>query len=64
MRIESLDKLVLEVSQKTGLTADKVRQLIGVLTAMLFDEKSGGFSGFMARLRERGLGAPLQSWIG
>lgn len=64
MRIESLDKLVLEVSQKTGLTADKVRQLIGMLTALLFDEKSGGFSGFMARFREHGLGASIQSWIG
>ncbi|QWP75295.1 OmpA family protein [Lysobacter sp. K5869] len=64
MRIEALNQLVLEVSQKTGLNSDKVRQLIGLLTAMLFDETSGGFSGFMARLRERGLGASIQSWLG
>lgn len=64
MRIESLDKLVLEVSQKTGLAGDKVRQLIGVLTAMLFDEGAGGFSGFITRLREKGLASTVQSWIG
>jgi OOP family OmpA-OmpF porin len=64
MRIASLDKLVLEVSQKTGLAGDKVRQLIGVLTAMLFDERTGGFSGFIARFREKGLASMVQSWIG
>lgn len=64
MRIEMLDSLINEVASRSNLSTEKVRQLIGVLIALIFDEKRGGFSGFARAFREKGLGHLMQSWIG
>jgi len=58
------DNLIQEVSGRFGLGPDKARQLVGVLIALIFDDKRGGFGGFSERLQQRGLGHLLQSWSG
>ncbi|WP_434030891.1 OmpA family protein [[Pseudomonas] boreopolis] len=58
------DSLMEDVAGRTGLSADKARQLLGALTALIFDEKQGGFAGFIDRFRQKGLGELVQSWVG
>jgi len=58
------DKLIQENSGRFGLGPDKARQLIGVLIALIFNDKRGGFGGFSALFQQRGLGSLLQSWSG
>ena len=64
MRIDLLDNLISDVSGRFGLTNDKARQLVGVLIALIFDEKRGGFAGFVRLFEQKGLGRLIQSWVG
>jgi len=38
--------------------------LLGMLLSLMFDEKRGGFSGFIDRFRAKGLGDAVTSWFG
>ncbi len=38
--------------------------LLGMLLSLMFDEKCGGFSGFIDRFRAKGLGDAVTSWFG
>ncbi len=38
--------------------------LLGMLLSLMFDNKRGGFSGFIDRFRARGLGDAVTSWFG
>jgi len=61
---ETLDNLVHDVAERFGLSTDKARQLMGVLIALIFDSKRGGFAGFASLFYQKGLGSLVQSWIG
>ncbi|MEI2455865.1 OmpA family protein [Lysobacter firmicutimachus] len=64
MRIDLLNSLVGDVAHRFGLSMDQARQLAGVLIALIFDEKRGGFAGFVHLFESKGLGSLVQSWIG
>lgn len=64
MRIDLLDNLISDVSGRSGLSPDQTRQLVGVLIALIFDEKRGGFAGFVRLFEQKGLGGLVRSWIG
>ncbi len=38
--------------------------LMGMLLSLMFDDKRGGFSGFIDRFRAKGLGDAVTSWLG
>lgn len=57
------DRLIEDVAGRFGLSADKARQLMGMLTGLIFNQ-SGGFTGFLDRFRQKGLGNVVQSWVG
>lgn len=64
MNAEMFDNLAHDVAERFGLSADKARQLMGVLIALIFDSKRGGFAGFASLFYQKGLGNLVQSWIG
>lgn len=64
MRIDFLNSLIGDVAYRFGLSTDQARQLAGVLIALVFDEKRGGFTGFVHLFESKGLGRLVQSWIG
>ena len=57
------EALVEQVAGRFGIGPDKVRQLMALLTGLMFNQ-SGGFSGFLDRFRQQGLGDIVQSWVG
>ena len=58
-----LESLIEQVAARFGIGADKVRQLLPMLTALMFNQ-AGGFSGFLDRFRQQGMGDIVQSWVG
>lgn len=58
------DRLIDDVAGRFGLSADKARQLFGMLLATIFDQERGGFAGFIDQFRQKGLGHIAQSWVG
>lgn len=58
------DTLLNSVASRFGLSADKAKQLLGLLIALIFNEKRGGAAGFVDLFRSRGLGGLVDSWIG
>lgn len=57
------DVLIDQVAGRFGIGADKVRQLLGLLTGLMFNQ-AGGFAGFLDRFRQQGMGDIVQSWVG
>jgi uncharacterized protein YidB (DUF937 family) len=57
------DSIINESSQKFGL-GDKAGSLLSSLLSLITDEKQGGFSGFLDRFRQVGLGDIADSWVG
>jgi outer membrane protein OmpA-like peptidoglycan-associated protein/uncharacterized protein YidB (DUF937 family) len=55
--------LIDQVAARFGIGPDKVRQLLPLLTGLMFNQ-SGGFAGFLDRFRQQGLGDIVQSWVG
>ncbi len=64
MNTGTFDHLIEEVAARFGLSADKTRKLMGVLIALIFDDKRGSFAGFANLFQQKGLGSIVQSWIG
>lgn len=64
MNTGTFDSVIEEVAARFGLSIEKARKLMGVLIALIFDEKRGGFAGFVNLFQQRGLGSIVQSWIG
>ncbi len=58
------DTLLNSVAARFGLSADKAKQLLGLLIALIFNEKRGGAAGFVDLFRSRGLGNLIDSWTG
>jgi uncharacterized protein YidB (DUF937 family)/outer membrane protein OmpA-like peptidoglycan-associated protein len=56
------DSIIDEVQKKFGL-GDKAGGLLTVLLSMISDKENGGFSGFLARFKEAGLGDLAASWV-
>jgi len=58
------DSLLNEVSARFGISLDKAKLLLGSLIALIFNEKTGGVTGFVDRFRSLGLSGMVDSWIG
>lgn len=56
------DSIISEAGNKFGL-GDKSGTLLSALLALMTDEKQGGFTGFLDRFSEAGLGDTVASWI-
>ncbi|MCU0756879.1 MAG: YidB family protein [Xanthomonadales bacterium] len=57
------DVLLKDLAQRFGL-GDQARPLLGLLLALIFDPRRGGFPGFVDQLRQGGAGDQSVSWIG
>lgn len=57
------DVLLKDLAQRFGL-GDQARPLLGLLLALIFDARRGGFPGFIDQLRRGGAGDQSVSWIG
>lgn len=57
------DVLLKDLAQRFGL-GDQARPLLGLLLALIFDPRRGGFPGFVDQLRRGGAGDQSVSWIG
>jgi outer membrane protein OmpA-like peptidoglycan-associated protein/uncharacterized protein YidB (DUF937 family) len=57
------DVLLKELAKRLNL-GDRAPALLGLLLSLIFDEKRGGFSGFLDRFREKGLGSAVTTWLG
>lgn len=57
------DALVRDIARRFGL-GDKAGVLLGVLLSTIFDERTGGIAGLLARFRQHGLGDLSGSWLG
>lgn len=55
--------LLREMATRFGL-GGKAKDALAALLALIFDADSGGFDGFLQRLRAAGLNAQLDSWLG
>src|SRR5262245_27266408 len=55
--------MINQVAGRFGIGPDKVKQLLGLLTALMFNQ-SGGLAGFLDKFRQQGLGDIVQSWVG
>ena len=58
------DTLLSNTAARLGISAEKAKQLLGLLIALIFNEKRGGVAGFVDLFRSRGLGGLVDSWIG
>ncbi len=58
------DTLLSNTAARFGIPADKAKQLLGLLIALIFNEKRGGVAGFIDLFRSRGLSGLVDSWIG
>ena len=47
------DTLLNSVASRFGLSVDKAKQLLGLLIALIFNEKRGGAAGFIDLFRSR-----------
>ena len=57
------DAVVSELSERYGL-GDRARELFGLLMGYLFNDRRGGFGGFLEGFREQGHGDLVSSWLG
>lgn len=57
------DVLLRELATRFGL-GDKANDVLAALLALVFDRDSGGFDGFVQRLRAGGLDKQVDSWLG
>jgi outer membrane protein OmpA-like peptidoglycan-associated protein/uncharacterized protein YidB (DUF937 family) len=57
------DVLLKELAKRLNL-GERAPALLGLLLSLIFDEKRGGFAGFLDRFREKGLGGSITSWLG
>lgn len=58
------DSILQDISSRFGISIDRAKQLLGMLIALIFNEKRGGAAGFVDLFRSRGLGDAMTSWIG
>jgi outer membrane protein OmpA-like peptidoglycan-associated protein/uncharacterized protein YidB (DUF937 family) len=58
------DAILENVASRFGISLDKARQLLAMLSSLIFSPDQGGPAGFVDRLRASGLGDTVQSWIG
>lgn len=56
------DSIIKEAQEKFNL-GDKAGGLLSTLLALMTDKTNGGFSGFLERFREAGLGDVASSWV-
>lgn len=56
------DALLKDIGQRFGL-GPGAAALSGMVLAFMFDERRGGFAGFLAALRRQGLGTQVGAWI-
>lgn len=57
------ETLTRDVAQRFGL-GDQVKVLLSALLTAIFDERSGGMAGLLAKFRQQGLGDQVSSWLG
>ena len=57
------DALIRDLSERYGL-GDRSQELFGLLVAYIFNDRRGGFPGFLEGFREQGHGDLASSWIG
>jgi uncharacterized protein YidB (DUF937 family) len=57
------DVLVQELAKRLSL-GDKAKGLLSMLLSLIFDEKRGGFAGFIDRFRSKGMTELVTSWLG
>lgn len=57
------DSIINESSQKYDL-GDKAGNLLSSLLGLITDQRQGGFTGFLDRFRQVGLGDVADSWVG
>lgn len=58
------DTILQDVATRYGIGLDKAKQMLGMLVAVIFNEKRGGPAGFVDLFRSQGLGDMIASWIG
>jgi OmpA-OmpF porin, OOP family len=58
-----LDSIISMAADKFGL-GDKAKSMISMLVGMMFDKQQGGFSGFMQKFKDAGMGDIFSSWVG
>ncbi|PNS07699.1 OmpA family protein [Solilutibacter silvestris] len=58
------DSILQDVATRYGISLEKAKQLLGMLVAVIFNEKRGGPAGFVDLFRSHGLGDLIASWIG
>jgi OmpA-OmpF porin, OOP family len=58
-----LDSIISMAAEKFGL-GDKAKGMITMLIGMMFDKQQGGFSGFMQKFKDAGMGDIFSSWVG
>lgn len=56
------DSIIDEAREKFNL-GDKANSLLSILLALMTDKTDGGFSGFLERFNEAGLGEVASSWV-
>lgn len=57
------DVLIKDLAHRYAL-GDQARPLLGMLLALIFDPRRGGFDGFIDRLRQGGVSEQSVSWVG
>lgn len=57
------DAVVGDLSERYGL-GDRSRELFGLLLGYIFNDRRGGFGGFVENFREQGHGELVASWFG
>jgi outer membrane protein OmpA-like peptidoglycan-associated protein/uncharacterized protein YidB (DUF937 family) len=62
--MRTFDPLIEEVARRFSLSVDQTRKLTALLIGLVFDDKRGGFAGFVNLFFQKGLGNTVQSWIG
>ncbi len=56
------DSIISSASEKFGL-GDKAGTMLSALLALMTNQETGGFSGFLSRFKEAGLGDVATSWV-
>jgi uncharacterized protein YidB (DUF937 family)/outer membrane protein OmpA-like peptidoglycan-associated protein len=57
------DSIVTGVKERAGLGGDQASGLLAILLGIMTDPRGGGFSGFIDKFRNAGLGDVVNSWI-
>ena len=59
-----LDSITTTLAQQHGVSGSEANSLLAALLGLITDRGNGGFSGFLDRFRNAGLGDTVNSWIG